>query len=912
MSSYDRFKSDQYPTVQIVAEQNALININNFIDSIFPIGQVIISFSKFDIDFADLYFLIGDSDSSLKFKSCYLFRNAGNIAINSYSLAVVNRGSFILENIDINGGNQYGYQPLILSISPKLIQFKSLTVSNVALTSGNTQPLLLNVTELGQESNIIISDVHVKQSTAGDEAQAGVIFIHASSPKKNDDTQIEPILLVENSDIVQNTLAPTTQSCTIQIEGLKPQQILIKNSTINNRQPPNSNKQYEIKIALPSGSVTLDLINKFQIVDFGITLYPVVVKILPNDQFIPLILPLSDQYANIRVNSNGSESCGSYIANFHNDVNTFSCALIIIKAQDALGLLKGVPRSIFLEGSFTENDLRTDNLHVSFTCLNAQSSSNQISFLPNLPISANPIDHALFRIHDGYITLTNLHIQRSNIIGSENAPIVVIINGIGQQSNRLQKNSPGKLVIERCILEGGNTAISDVWYDLGLTETCNVGYGAAIVADGRSVIQISGSTIRTFEGPTVRALNGASVTFDKNTIIDNNGQRNRNTLSSMQTNVVCEGGIGTTTVNIALDNATSYKSTGNGWVFSSSDNSCIVKATFNGEPAQPRSIPKIDQANVVVNITNQQDKITVNGKFFEPCLRTLVLELYEKNKVDKRMTLDFGIDSSYPTVEYLDSENIVFQFPYIQLKDLDYSVEWEISIYESGKREQTNWATSLPTVIDIIPDQPGDDKSGGTSKKIDIKLILSIAIPVGVFIIAVIIIFIIAVICLKYKNKKQSDSHKENEDIRMEYEISSLNENEKNESDRYVQRREIAYKVDKSGSDSDGDYISIQEVIDQHASPQNEKPDIRKNPVERVDASITTEDQQIPKDDLNIGMPTLIKDKIVSEEQEQTFDDGFQIQKQNKQFTIGEPTYEFEVFENKKALQIQLIEKNWL
>ncbi|KAA6373233.1 MAG: hypothetical protein EZS28_031242, partial [Streblomastix strix] len=256
------------------------------------------------------------------------------------------------------------------------------------------------------------------------------------------------------------------------------------------------------------------------------------------------------------------------------------------------------------------------------------------------------------------------------------------------------------------------------------------------------------------------------------------------------------------------------------------------------------------------------DKITVNGKFFEPCLRTLVLELHEKNKVDSRVTLEFGIDSSYPSVEYIDSENIIFQFPYTQLKDLDYSVEWEISIFESGKREQASWATSLPTVIDIIPDQPGDDESGGKSKKIDIKLILSIAIPVGVFLIAVIIIFIIVIACFKYNDKKHSDlHHKKNEDIRMEYEISSMAENEKNESDRYVQRREIAYKVDKSSSDSDGDYIYIQEVIYQQTSPQREKSDIRKNPVERVDASITTEDQQIPKDKLSKKIQTQIQQK---------------------------------------------------
>ncbi|KAA6380741.1 MAG: hypothetical protein EZS28_023731, partial [Streblomastix strix] len=128
------------------------------------------------------------------------------------------------------------------------------------------------------------------------------------------------------------------------------------------------------------------------------------------------------------------------------------------------------------------------------------------------------MDSSLFRIRDGgLVTLTQLFISRSNIIGSENAPIAVIINEIVEPSYGFRNNAVGQLIINNSIIEGGNTVFSDVWYNLGLAETCNVGYGAAIVADGQTTVQISGSTIRTFEGPAVRALNGASVTIDKNT-----------------------------------------------------------------------------------------------------------------------------------------------------------------------------------------------------------------------------------------------------------------------------------------------------------------------------------------------------------------------------------------------------------
>ncbi|KAA6373543.1 MAG: hypothetical protein EZS28_030929 [Streblomastix strix] len=341
-----------YTTVDIVAEGNAQINVNG---TIYPIGKVLISFSKFNIDFGDLYFLIDDSDSSLKFTNCNLFRNAGNTTINSHSLAVVKLGSLILENLNINGNNQRGNQPLISSASPKLILFTSLNIINLSLVSGNKQPLLLSVTELEQESNIIISDIHVKQNIAGTQAQAGIIFIHAIEEQNDDsknsgDPSAQTILLVENSEIVQNALAPIQEACSIQIEGLKPQQILIKNSTINNRSPPNNNKFYEFKIILPQYNYQQDLISQFQQVDFGATFDPIAVKILPNDQFQNLAI-LTEQYANIHVNSLGQESCTSYVANFHNDVRSLSCAMIIIREQDKLGLLKGVPRSISLSGS---------------------------------------------------------------------------------------------------------------------------------------------------------------------------------------------------------------------------------------------------------------------------------------------------------------------------------------------------------------------------------------------------------------------------------------------------------------------------------------------------------------------------------------------------------------------------------
>ncbi|KAA6365418.1 MAG: hypothetical protein EZS28_039055, partial [Streblomastix strix] len=162
LSSFRYYLYNIYPIVDIIAEQEAQINITGPVHSI---SLILLSFSKFSIDFCDQNFLIDDDGSLLKFTDSILFRNAGNTAINSNPLVIVSHGSLILENLNIHGNNLEGNEPLIQATSPKLIQFASLTVTNLSLVSGNTAPLLLSVTELPQESKIVISDIHAKQNT---------------------------------------------------------------------------------------------------------------------------------------------------------------------------------------------------------------------------------------------------------------------------------------------------------------------------------------------------------------------------------------------------------------------------------------------------------------------------------------------------------------------------------------------------------------------------------------------------------------------------------------------------------------------------------------------------------------------------------------------------------------------------
>ncbi|KAA6357375.1 MAG: hypothetical protein EZS28_047098, partial [Streblomastix strix] len=360
----------------------------------------------------------------------------------------------------------------------------------------------------------------------------------------------------------------------------------------------------------------------------------------------------------------------------------------------------------------------------------------------------------------------------------------LIISGTGQQSNEFRNNSPGQLVINNCIFEGGNSISSDVWYNLGLAETCNVGYGAAIVADGQTVVQISGSTIKTFEGPAVRASNGARVSIDRNTVLDNNGLRNRNTLSSMQTNVVCEGDSGVTTINIALDNVTSFASTGNAWIYQQSYTNCFVTATVNYEPAQPRSVPYGNSANITVDNKDQTVEVAINGKFLEPCMRTLFLGLIEKYSVDQRTPQEFLIENPLFTNQWISSEILVILIPSYLLNSLNSSFEWQVSVYELGKKDQANWITVKPSIIgEVGPDQPGDETEVEPKEsKSKTTLIVSIVVPV-VVIAAVIIIIVVIALYVRHKNKEQrsNDSNIQLIDILSGVEVRSLKEEDEQE-----------------------------------------------------------------------------------------------------------------------------------
>ncbi|KAA6367708.1 MAG: hypothetical protein EZS28_036765, partial [Streblomastix strix] len=116
LSTFEIFIDDQYPNAEVVAEEEVQINITS---PIYSICKIRLAFSFIRVELGELYFTVDDDESSLKFSKCNLLRDDGNTAINAYSLAIINRGSLILENLDVDG----------------------------ALKSGSTAPLLLNVNE---------------------------------------------------------------------------------------------------------------------------------------------------------------------------------------------------------------------------------------------------------------------------------------------------------------------------------------------------------------------------------------------------------------------------------------------------------------------------------------------------------------------------------------------------------------------------------------------------------------------------------------------------------------------------------------------------------------------------------------------------------------------------------------------
>ncbi|KAA6383586.1 MAG: hypothetical protein EZS28_020888, partial [Streblomastix strix] len=797
MKLFDLFKESPFPTADIIAQETASIDL---IGPTQPIGKIILSFQNFRMEIKDITFEVGDDKSSLKFTNCDIIRNNGITAINAFSLAAINHGSFILDQMTINGQNLIGNYPLIQATNPQQIQIISSHITNLTINTGNINPVILNV-------------VQDQQYT-----------------KLNDG----PIVLIDRSELIRNTLSAIPESSAIQIVGIRSSDIIIKNSIIDNRFPPNNNRHYEFKITLPTGSVIQDIVGQFQQIDFGITFYPVAVRVSPNTLFSTPLIPLSDAYMTYEVNNNGINQCTSYTANYRSGISTVGCAVIVMKGQDNIGLLKGKARIVLITGEFTESDLQTDGLNVSFQGTDSITRQNQIRLYPSSTSSTNLADNSLFRVSDsGSVALINLYILRLNYINSDNCPIAMIVGGSNQQSNQGQMNAEGQLVIQSCIFEGRNSRDTSIWINQGVSETCDVGYGAAIVADGQSSVQIIKTTIKSFEGPAVRAMNGAGVTIDSDTILDLNGIRFQNTLSSMQTNAVCEGGSGTSYIYIALDNTTSYLSQGNGWIFSQTGSSCTVRTTYNGVDVIPRSAPYTTNANIVVHNNIQQAEVTVNGRFLEPCMRQLVLEIYDQKKPEIKVTHQFGVGSSSTSMNaenQFSSDRVVLNIPSALLQDLDISSEWVVSVYESGRREQASWTTTRPTQDGEVPvvDTEDGKKVGLSSVAI---LVLSIIIPIVVFIVIIVLILLCVYCCLKgQSNDNKKRSPEEADDYNKETEVQMQTENEEDvksmdqEQQQQIQQQNIkqvkavGYREKAESSYFTESDIDQRRNIDQHNS----------------------------------------------------------------------------------------------
>ncbi|KAA6372464.1 MAG: hypothetical protein EZS28_032007 [Streblomastix strix] len=153
-------------------------------------------------------------------------------------------------------------------------------------------------------------------------------------------------------------------------------------------------------------------------------------------------------------------------------------------------------------------------------------------------------------------------------------------------------------------------------------------------------------------------------------------------------NVVCEGGISTTTINVAFDNITSLLQSGNEWIFYLLESRCNIKATYKGESAQSRYHPYIYSASVTIHNTSQKAEARVEDKFLELGMRRLILEIHEQDIDDLGVKQEYNVENISNTANWISSDKVIFIIPSSFLNDLNVSNQWQISIYDTSNTGQ--------------------------------------------------------------------------------------------------------------------------------------------------------------------------------------------------------------------------------
>ncbi|KAA6316564.1 MAG: hypothetical protein EZS28_055242, partial [Streblomastix strix] len=169
---------------------------------------------------------------------------------------------------------------------------------------------------------------------------------------------------------------------------------------------------------------------------------------------------------------------------------------IVIRGQDSIDQLRSSKRIIEIEGDFTENDLKTDGLQVTFLGNNHITTSNHITFRPSVGSQTND---SLFRVtNGGELNLDSIQVTRiRSFSGAEEIAIVSVVPESGKYGEI--SSIPGVLSLINSIISGSGS-FAEKWSGKGINEICKLNYAPLIVGSSTGKVTLIGTTVTQSEG----------------------------------------------------------------------------------------------------------------------------------------------------------------------------------------------------------------------------------------------------------------------------------------------------------------------------------------------------------------------------------------------------------------------------
>ncbi|KAA6368991.1 MAG: hypothetical protein EZS28_035482, partial [Streblomastix strix] len=494
-------------------------------------------------------------------------------------------------------------------------------------------------------------------------------------------------------------------------------------------------------------------------------------------------------YEHLTVNSNnGTISCTKFDEDYNDGIKTLSCAMIIIKEQDYYEVLKGIKRIIELNGEFSEIDLRTDGLQVTFLGNNHITTTNQITFRP--AVGSQPND-SLFRVtNGGELNLDSIQVTRiRSFIGAEEIPIVSVVPESGKYGQI--SSIPGILTLTNSIISGSGS-FSEKWSGKQINEICNLNYAPLIASQSTGKVTLIGTTITQSEGTGIYVSGGAQLSIDSTSQLSSNGERIGSLLSGMQTHVVCNGidASGypiTTSVDINFNSLPSYSTNQETWVFADSSKGCNSIIRSPGINIYGRIVPQVSTGILQINIDESGSrtvKAIVTGNNLNPCDRFLTLEVLDErgtiiaqqnlNETTSLTNSQIKSASNAPGAQWEDIDKFSLQLSSFQFLNTTTQSKYNMRVVELGKGSQSASVGATVQIVGLIPppeEEPGVVETKSTGLSIYWIVGLAVGIPLVLFIIAV---FVILCFMCYLRRKQQNKNQDHDMDQRIEVKDSVI------------------------------------------------------------------------------------------------------------------------------------------